>query len=166
MKVFIINGQGGSGKTTFEDFIAEELSDKGEVVVTSMVAYVKQIAEILGWKGTKELKDRKMLSQLKDLLTEWDDSPFRTTCMMVNQAKNNGAVCCFIDAREPNDIDKLKEKFNCKTILMTRGEQKSYGNHADDQVFDYQYDIVIDNSGDLDDLRAAAQEFIEMEFDD
>ena len=57
MEIFIINGQGGSGKTTFEEFVAEELSETGMVGVTSMVAYVKQVAEKFGWTGTKELKD-------------------------------------------------------------------------------------------------------------
>lgn len=164
MEIFIINGQGGSGKTTFEEFVAEELSETGMVGVTSMVAYVKQVAEKFGWTGTKELKDRKMLSQLKDLLTEWDDSPFISTCMMIKQMENEGVLCAFIDAREPEDIKRLKDKFNCKTILITRDEKKSYGNHADDNVFNYDYDIKIDNTGSLEEFRAAAKEFVDSYF--
>lgn len=164
MEIFIINGQGGSGKTTFEDFVAEELSDIGMVGVTSMVAYVKQVAEKFGWTGTKELKDRKMLSQLKDLLTEWDDSPFISTCMMIKQMENEGVVCAFIDARSPEDIKRLKDKFNCKTILVTRNKKKHYGNHADDNVFNYDYDIKIDNTGNLEELRAAAKKFADFYF--
>lgn len=164
MKIFVVNGQGGSGKSSFEQLISEQMS--APVGVTSMVAYVKQVAESLGWRGAKEPKDRLFLSRLKDALGDWDDSPFLSTCMMVKQMENDNVACCFIDAREPADIDRLKEKFNCKTILVTRGEATSYGNHADDEVFNYEYDIIIDNSGSLDALRDMANEFIEKEIKD
>lgn len=161
MKIFVVNGAPTSGKTSFEQLISEQMS--APVGVTSMVAYVKQVAESLGWRGAKEPKDRLFLSRLKDTLGDWDDSPFISTCMMVKQMENDNVACCFIDAREPADIDRLKEKFNCKTILITRGEATSYGNHADDEVFNYEYDIIIDNSGSLDALRDMANEFIEKE---
>ena len=160
MEIYIMNGQGGSGKTTFQDYVAEVINEEDAVVSVSMVSYVKAIAKTFGWQGTKEPKDRKMLSQLKDLLTEWDDSPFRTTCMMIHQAELNGAKVVFIDAREKPDIDRLKEKFNCKTVLLVRGEKVEYGNHADDEVFDIDYDITIHNDGDLDDLHFAAEGFV------
>lgn len=160
MEIYIMNGQGGSGKTTFQDYVAEIVDEEDAVVSVSMVSYVKAIAKTFGWQGTKEPKDRKMLSQLKDLLTEWDDSPFRTTCMMVDQARRNGAKIVFIDAREKADIERLKEKFNCQAVLMVKGEKVNYGNHADDEVFDINYDITIYNDGTLEDLRFAAERFV------
>lgn len=160
MKIFILNGQGGVGKDEFKQLVAEELGDRGTVGTTSMIAYAKQVAEKFGWCGGKELKDRKMLSQLKDLLTEWDDSPFVSTCIMVKQMEKDGVTCCFIDAREPEDIKRLQEKFNCQSVLIIRGEKKNYGNHADDLVFSIPYDIQINNSGTLEDLRCAAALFV------
>lgn len=164
MKIFIVNGQGGSGKTSLEQFVGEQHDNL--VGATSMIAYVKQIAEKFGWRGQKDSKDRLMLSRLKDLLTDWDDSPFATTCMMVKQMENEGVDCCFIDAREPQDIARLKEKFHCKTILLRRGDQKNYGNHADDEVFNFDYDIEIDNNGTLDDLREKARHFVKTELEE
>ena len=161
MKIFVINGQGGSGKTTFEDYVANVGGENFEVGFISMVSYVKQVATGFGWDGSKEPKDRKMLSQLKDLLTEWNDSPFATTCMVVKQMEKEGIDVCFIDAREPDDIERLKEMFNCQTVLVIKGEKTEYGNHADDEVFNYNYDIVIDNNGTLSDLRDAASTFYE-----
>ena len=76
MKVFVINGAPGSGKTTFEKFIQEEYSD---CAIISTVDYVKTVAKYVGWDGTKTLKNRKFLSDLKDLLTEWEDIPFIST---------------------------------------------------------------------------------------
>lgn len=159
MYIFVINGQGGSGKTTFEEYVSQAGSAY-KVGATSMVAYVKQVAEKFGWTGTKELKDRKMLSQLKDMLSEWDDSPFLTTCMVVNQMKQDNVDICFIDAREPKDIDRLKERFNCKSVLIRREEPKTYGNHADDEVYNYKYDIIVENYGTLEDLKDSAEMFI------
>ena len=56
MKVFIINGYGGSGKTTFENMIMTYSKGKGHI--TSMVEIVKHYAEQMGWEGAKEDKDR------------------------------------------------------------------------------------------------------------
>ena len=84
--------------------------------------------------------------------------------MMIKQMENEGVICAFIDAREPEDIKRLKDKFNCKTILITRDEKKSYGNHADDNVFNYDYDIKIDNTGSLEEFRAAAKKFVDSYF--
>lgn len=159
-KVFIVNGQGGSGKTTFEDFVAEAC--EGDVAVVSMIDYTKQCAAKLGWNGAKDEKDRRFLSNLKDALTAWDDSPFLTTCAMARMAIKEGCDIVFIDAREPNDIDRLKETFNCYTILIKRGEQKDYGNHADNNVFNYNYNIIIKNNGTIDELHTTAEEFVKV----
>lgn len=36
-----------------------------------------------------------------------------------------------------------------------------YSNHADARVLEYNYDIVIDNSGTLEDLEIIAKDFVE-----
>ena len=158
MKIFIVNGQGGAGKDTFEEFVGNCCCN-GPAAKVSMVSYVKQIAEKFGWTGTKTDVDRLMLSRLKDLLSDWDDSPFKTTVIATKQMEKDGVEVCFIDAREPEDIKRLKEYFNCQTILVRRGEEKSYGNHADDQVFSIDYDIEINNNGTLEDLEETALTF-------
>ena len=86
---------------------------------------------------------------------------FLTTCAMVHRAVEECDIV-FIDAREPDDIDRLKQTFYCLTVLIKRGGQKEYGNHADDDVFNYNYDIVIENNGTLDELRDSAEEFVKM----
>lgn len=157
MKIFIVNGQGGCGKDTFEQFVSECCPHGGAKV--SMVSYVKQIAEKFGWQGTKTNKDRLMLNRLKILLSEWDDSPFKTTCIAVKQMEKDNLDVCFIDARESEDIDRLKKFFNCKIVLITRGKRKHIGNSADDNVFSINYDIIIDNNSSLKELQSKATEF-------
>ena len=81
---------------------------------------------------------------------------------MAHMAVKEGCDIVFIDAREPNDIDRLKTTFHCYTMLIERGEQKDYGNHADNNVFNYNYNIIIKNNGTIDELRATAEEFVKM----
>lgn len=158
MRIFIVNGQGGAGKTTFEEMVAKKYN--GMVGVTSMIAYVKQVAEKIGWTGQKEPKDRKMLCNLKNLLTEWDDSPFISTCLMINQMERDGVDLCFIDAREQKDIERLKEKYDCQSIIVMKEKIEHYGNPADDNVFNIPYNIAIVNYGTLEDLEKMAEIFI------
>lgn len=47
------------------------------------------------------------------------------------------------------------------TLLVQRGEVVIIGNHADDNVLNYQYDITIDNSRGLDELKQEAEIFVE-----
>ena len=46
-------------------------------------------------------------------------------------------------------------------MIVQRGEYTSVGNHADDNVDNYQYDIVIDNNRGLDELMQEATIFVE-----
>ena len=153
MKVIIFNGKGSSGKTTSQKFFTSVAKSYGyKTAQTSMVDYVKTVAAAAGWKGGKDWGDRRFLSDLKLALERWDNSPYETTARFI---KDNGkADFIFVDAREPKDIDKLIEDFEAVTVLVDREEcRKSYGNMADDGVFNYTYDYVIENNGSLEDLK-------------
>ena len=163
MKIIIVNGKGGSGKDTFEEYfrdIAELCENK--VYKTSMVRAVKNIAQMCGWQGGKSDKDRKFLADLKTLLDDYNNFAFESVVNDILKAEKEHYDYIFIDAREPNDIDKIKEiSLNCYTILIKRKEttEKIYGNDADDNVMNYNYDYIIENNGTLDDLRASAEIF-------
>ena len=78
-QVFIINGSGGVGKDTFVDLVDHNLSHKYRYLTMnfSSVDKVKKVAEIIGWDVySKTEKDRKFLSDLKLLCTEYNDMPF------------------------------------------------------------------------------------------
>ena len=84
MKIVVVNGPAGAGKDLFVTFCAQFLgTDK--IRNYSTVDYVKAIAAQIGWDGTKDLKNRKFLSDLKDVLTEWDDIPYRRTKIEITQ---------------------------------------------------------------------------------
>lgn len=138
--------------------IAEAHNQKIEILST--IDYVKNIAKILGWDGTKTLENRRMLSDLKDLLTRWNDSPHQSVCNKINELKNVTAI--FIDSREPEDIKRFVEEYQALTVLVQRGsEDKMYGNHADDCVEDFDYDIYVNNSRGLSELFEESNIFYE-----
>lgn len=157
-KVFIINGSGGVGKDTFCEYVGHY----AKVKVISSIDLVKDYASKMGWNGSKTPIDRKFLSDLKDLLTKYNDYPFRDICQKVLWFKEDDNEFLFIHIREPEEIDRAKREFNAHTILMVNDNVKGiYSNHADARVLEYNYDIVIDNSGTLKDLEIIAKDFVE-----
>lgn len=157
-KVFIINGSGGVGKDTFCEYVGHY----AKVKVISSIDLVKDYASKMGWNGSKTPKDRRFLSDLKDLLTKYNDYPFRDICQKVLWFKEDDNEFLFIHIREPEEIDRAKREFNAHTILMVNDNVRGiYSNHADARVLEYNYDIVIDNSGTLKDLEIIAKDFVE-----
>jgi dephospho-CoA kinase len=55
----------------------------------------------------------------------------------------------------------MVKKLNAKTILMKRDSVKHItSNMADENVFNYDYDIVIENNGTLEELKEKAKLFV------
>jgi hypothetical protein len=133
------------------------------VDITSTVDFVKEIATQCGWDGTKTLENRKFLSDLKDLLTQWDDVPYKMIVNHINSLPTTQDWLVFVDCREPAEIQKLKEHLNATTIIIRREEveDNEVSNHADDQVFNYTYDVAIMNDSDIIHLEDKARKFIE-----
>lgn len=167
MKYFIINGRPRSGKDTFVNFCLEELGAFGKLIST--VDFVKEIATECGWDGTKDLKNRKFLSDLKDLLTNWGDVPYKKTLQEIDMFKfdldywdvsDKGVV--FIMCREPKEIERFERELNAKSVLIRRAsvEFEQQSNHADSEVLNHKYDYIIENNGTIDELKDKAKEFL------
>ena len=159
MTIICINGAPTCGKDTFVSLCQKYLLWCGNF---STVDFVKEIATECGWDGTKTLENRKFLSDLKDLLTKWDDVPYK---MIVNRANNLPSTMdwiMFVDCREPAEIQKLKEGLNATTLLIRRpgDDEAETSNHADANVFNYEYDLTIENNSDIMDLEKKAKDFI------
>lgn len=166
MKIIIINGQGGCGKDSFVGYCGYE--DEG-VYSVSMVDGIKRIAEQLGWRGGKEPDDRKFLSDLKDLAALYSDFPFRQTLKKIKDIVNNykwysdnsNELICFVHARELEDIDRFVYDYGARALLIRRPKiEGEYGNHADDNVFEVEYDYEVWNDGDLYLLKDRAEKFV------
>lgn len=153
--VIIINGAGGVGKDTICDVIANNYV----TFVYSSIAPIKGVAQFIGWNGEKTDKARKMLSDLKDICTQYSDLPFRymKEKLLGTQVYPGVDYVCF-HIREPDEIAKFKQYaknqgYTCKTLLIrSERAQQSYGNHADDDVENYPYDMIYQNDGTLENL--------------
>ena len=167
MQVVVINGAPTAGKDAFVKLCQKYLLWCGNF---STVDFVKEIAAVCGWDGTKTPENRAFLSNLKDLLTEWKDVPYNKVEQAVyryeGEAKiydfDSDDVLCFIHCREPQEIQKFVDRLGAKTLLIRRPEIESnkQSNHADAGVFNYNYDYTIVNDGTLLDLEKKAVNFI------
>ena len=166
-QVFIINGSGGVGKDSFVEMVKSQAKRIG-IENYSSVAKVKEIAEIIGWDGSKSERDRKFLSDLKLLTTEYNDMPLNDMKRFVNIFMNlisfDKARIVFLHIREPEEIAKAVSEFkeyDAKTILVKRDSVKHItSNMADENVYNYDYNIIIDNSSTIKDLKEKAKCFL------
>lgn len=68
----------------------------------------------------------------------------------------------FVFCREPMEIERIKAAFNTITVLIDRPQEKlNFSNHADMNVGNYDYDVIIKNDGSLESLRDMAKVFCE-----
>lgn len=194
-KVIIINGSGGVGKDAFAKRVIEETVKLAKCVVpvenenycvnpeifykinnTSTIDYVKNIARMFGWNDEKSEKDRKMLSDLKDLITVYNDYPFKRITAQItdwlhcdktrpNDMYNHSFL--FVHCREPKEIERIKNQFPNDTFtLLVQNPKvaKVTGNHADKEVENYNYDFTVVNDSDLRALRKVAIDFYKKIF--
>lgn len=161
MKLFVINGHNQVGKDTFVNMISDIAAQHQKTIVNySTVDYVKYIAGLFGWEGEKDNKSRKMLSQLKDMLTEWRDIPYTKCCQEISYWTYGNAAAMFIHCREPEEIKRFVKDYNATTILVERNNiEQCLSNHADKNVLNYNYDIIINNSRGLAELEEEAKIF-------
>ena len=157
-EVIIINGTGGSGKDTFVRFCSEF----AKVTNISSVDKVKEAAKILvGWNGEKNEKARKILVDLKQLSIKYNDYPTKYIQEQYKIFEKNDSQYLFIHIREIEEIEKIKKLLNAKTLLVLNPRVALItSNSSDANVYKYEYDYKIENSGSLEDLKQKAKEFI------
>ena len=165
-RIFIINGVGGVGKDTFVEMV------NGYVPCSnySSVHQIKYVAGLLGWNGEKDDKSRKFLSDLKILASNYNDSPYLDVIDRLHHfifSMYETDEILFIHIREPEEICRVVdfcESNNIKvnTVLITNHNtfQSYFGNEADDNVFKFNYDYVVNNNGSLSDLCEEAKKFL------
>lgn len=168
--IIILNGKGGSGKDSIVDGVSEMRSEKLSIHKYSIIDYVKMNARLFGWDGGKELKDRKFLASLLDILMEYNGTPLEVvmgsvaSCvdhLLYHPTDKQPIIVVMI--RQPHLIQqfintffrsypKLRPHCFIKTILIRRDstDNAQYGNSGDDSVEQFQYDCWIENNGTLD----------------
>ena len=147
--VIVINGAGGVGKDTLIGAVADKYKTRN----ISSVDPIKAMARMAGWDGDKSDKSRKMLSDLKMLFIQYNDLCLRYITEQYHQFLGRDEQVLFVHIREPEEIARFVAVApkHIKTLLIYRsGTGRVYGNPADDNVFDYHYDITFENSDRID----------------
>lgn len=160
-KIFVQNSVGGSGKDTWASLLNKYIP----TLKYSIVDLPKEAAKVLGWDGGKTEKDRRFLSDIMDLSTDYNDAPFKDILSLVTDFKNNKDYAEYkvltIDMRDPKDIARAVETFGAETILIRNPNvEKIESNHADRDVENYEYDYIIENNGSLEQLERVAKLFV------
>lgn len=158
-KVIVINGSGGVGKDTFVEFCREFTGVKN----ISSVDKVKEAAKVLvNWDGNKDEKSRKLLVDLKQLSIDYNNYPMTYIKDQIEEFKNDeNQNLMFIHIREISEIEKVKNEFDVKTLLITSNRvEKITSNTSDANVDKYKYDYYISNDGTLDEFKIKAKQFV------
>ncbi len=155
-QIIVINGTGGSGKDTFVEFAMKY----GKIVNFSSIDKVKEIARLIGWNGQKTEKDRKFLSDLKRLTTEYNDMAYHSVEEAIKEFYDSENQVLFIHIREPEEIKRVVDTFGAKTLLVKRiGLANIESNYSDANVENYPYDFIIENTT-LENLDLQAMNFM------
>ena len=153
--VIIINGCGGVGKDT----LCNIASNHYDVLNISSITPIKEIAARCGWNGEKTNSARRFLSELKRIVTEYNDYPLTWLRERYNEFVAGGDMIMFVHIREPHEIEKFKREIcsDALTILVRGGARMggggNYGNASDDLVEDYRYDYYYTNDKALSDIE-------------
>lgn len=157
--IVIINGSGGVGKDTFVKLISE----KYKTINYSSIDYVKNVlSPIIG--NAKSEKERKLMSDVKLALTEYNDLPFKKISECVNVFLNHSnAEILFLHIREPKEIERAAKEFNATTVLITNPNVKKINsNIADRDVDNYNYNFIIANDSTIERFKDKALKFIRV----
>ena len=161
-KVYITNGGARSGKDSF----AELLDKYIPVFKYSSIDLVKEMFESIGInRYDKTEAKRKLWSDGKDMLTKYDDIPFKDMASIVADFNKNDidTDVLLIDIREPDEIARAAKAFGAETILIKNPNvNKIESNHADANVENYEYDYIIENNGTIKQLDKMAYLFAEQ----
>lgn len=182
---FVIGGVARNGKDQWIDFMNEK---DQFAAIESSIDPVKDIAKLIAMYEESKMGDstlhlemdaktddyRELLFQLKKAWIALDDGPNRITMSRVwehrliaetTHNKNERTKCCFIHVREPDEIKKWLTRledsgFICASVCVRGHMSKdNYQNHCEQQTMDYDYDIYVENTAGLDQLRADAYGF-------
>ena len=102
-----------------------------------------------------------MLSDLKKLSVDYNEGPTNYIVNEFEKFKQSNERIMFVHVREAEEIDKLKNLINCKTLLITSKRINIIiSNRSDGLVLEYKYDEEIKNDGTLEELKENAKEFL------
>lgn len=156
--IIVINGLPRSGKDTFVHLVSRYAMTSN----FSSIDFVKEVAKYAGWNGEKDGKSRLFLSELKELLSRYDDIPYKKTKEEVEWfMEQKDQELLFVHIREPNEIQRVVSNFGAKTLLVRRlNNQQVVSNDSDKYIENYKYDYILNNDSNIESLDKKAKGFV------
>ena len=146
--IVVINGKGGTGKDT----LCNSMEEKYKIMNISAIEPIKDIARQHGWNGEKDDKSRRFLAELKRAFVNYNDLPTAYLKNKTDEFMEGDAEILFVHIREADQIEQYKQAISpnkCITLLVKRDavdNRPLYGNSADDDVNNYEYDFSFENN--------------------
>ena len=154
MVIYTISGKAGAGKDFFAKIAKEQLQRHGKsVLITHYADLLKFICMyFLNWDGGKGPIGRQTLQYIgTDVIRQYDPDYFVNFLISILTVFNDmWDVVLIPDARFPNEIDKMKERFKTKAILIKRDFESSLTSDAlmhvsENALVNYYFDLILDN---------------------
>lgn len=138
------------------------VSKYAKTVNFSSVDKIKEYALYIGWDGEKDAKGRWLLSELKKILTYYNDIPYKITCQKIEEFLKSDNEIMFIHIREAEEIEKIVKKYNAQSIIVKRKVSEELSNDSDRYVDSYtNYNYMLNNDSNFENLENIAKSFVE-----
>jgi hypothetical protein len=170
LKVVCINGFPLSGKDTFVISCQAVAHPNTYIRHISTVDKAKEALKLLGWTGVEKTEEvRQALHTLKMIsnsLFNGSKAYVEDSIQAMLHIAYRGVL--FIDSREPIELAEMKKLFNATCILVSRpkSELTTVQTFADQNVLNFDYDYIVDNSGTLAELRETSKRFLRQLFEE
>lgn len=169
MKVIILTGKAGAGKTEISKIIKREFELKNiKSIDLAYASYLKEYAKkILGWDGQENSKPRTFLQTIGDKVKEIDPN------FLVNRIKQDLKVyeeyfnyAIITDARFEKEIDEIKNIYDTIVINVV-GKENNLSeiekcHNTETSLDNYNsYDYKIDNRSSIENLEENIKNIME-----
>lgn len=171
MRIILISGAAGSGKDTVGEILRDAYEGDGKkVLVTHFADLVKHVAaNFYGWNGVKDIHGRSVLQKVgTDIVRRWKEDYW--VDFLIDMLELFGGRYDYViipDARFPNEVSKIKEKW--PDTIHLRVERKKFQTHLTEEQLRHASetalesvmpDVWIHNDGDLGDLIDILDDFV------
>lgn len=175
-RVILISGHAQNGKDTTGRFMKEYLESRGERVrIMHYADLIKYICkEYFDWDGEKDEHGRWLLQYIGTDVVRRQSPGFwvKWLLSMITVFQDEWDYAVIPDARFPDEIESMKNAFECWHIRVERpdfespltDEQKKHPSET--SLDNYSADFTICNDGDLDHLKAASTELLRRMIDE
>lgn len=170
MRVILISGSARFGKDSTA-FMMKELLEKQKkrVLIIHYADNLKLFAKnYFGWSGQKDQKGRELLQWLgTDVIRKnYEDTWVDMVVALLKGIKTLYDYIIIPDVRFPNEIDRMRDNFDCITVRVIRpnfdnGLTEEQRKHPSETALDnYPMEYELINDGDLEKLLDTTRTFI------